>query len=121
MAPRVLSLQCATSAATTRAEASLGGWPDASSTGPTARARRNLLEALYFGCTGRSFRTRNERELVRFGADATRVIDPALDEDEPHELAVGFGAPRRGPAGKRMTRRRRAASSACSTSRTGRW
>ena len=37
-------------------------------TGPNGAGKTNLLEALYFGCTGRSCRTNNEREVVRFGA-----------------------------------------------------
>ncbi len=42
--------------------------------GPNGAGKSNLLEAIYFGCTARSLRTRNERELVRFGAQATRVV-----------------------------------------------
>jgi DNA replication and repair protein RecF len=66
-------------------------------TGPNGAGKTNLLEALYFGCTGRSCRTTNEREVVRFGAGATRVVVRALGEDGPHELAVGFepGQPKR--------------------------
>ena len=45
--------------------------------GPNGAGKSNLLEALYFGCTGRSPRTRNERELVRFGAQAARVVGAA--------------------------------------------
>jgi len=65
--------------------------------GPNGAGKTNLLEALYFGCTGRSCRTTNEREVVRFGAGATRVVVRALGEDGPHELAVGFepGQPKR--------------------------
>ena len=37
-------------------------------TGPNGAGKTNLLEALYFACTGRSCRTANEREVVRFGA-----------------------------------------------------
>ena len=37
--------------------------------GPNGAGKTNLLEALYFGCTARSCRTANEREIVRFGAD----------------------------------------------------
>ncbi len=37
--------------------------------GPNGAGKTNLLEALYVGCSGRSVRTRNERELVRFGAE----------------------------------------------------
>jgi DNA replication and repair protein RecF len=66
-------------------------------TGPNGAGKTNLLEALYFGCTGRSCRTTNERELVRFGAQATRVVVDAEGEDGRHELTVGFapGEPKR--------------------------
>src|SRR3954464_3984020 len=66
--------------------------------GRNGAGKTNLLEALYFGCTGRSCRTSNEREVVRFGAEATRVEVTAADEDGgEHELAVGFqpGEPKR--------------------------
>ena len=58
--------------------------------GPNGAGKTNLLEGLYFGCTGRSCRTNNERELVRFGTAAARVVVSAGDADERHELAVGF-------------------------------
>jgi DNA replication and repair protein RecF len=66
-------------------------------TGPNGAGKTNLLEALYFGCTGRSCRTTNEREVVRFGQKATRVLVTAEAEDGRHELAVGFapGEPKR--------------------------
>ena len=38
--------------------------------GRNGAGKTNLLEALYFGCTGRSCRTTNEREVVRFDAPA---------------------------------------------------
>jgi DNA replication and repair protein RecF len=65
--------------------------------GANGAGKTNLLEALYFGCTARSFRTANERELVRFGAAATRVVVDASGADGRHELAVGFspGEPKR--------------------------
>jgi DNA replication and repair protein RecF len=65
--------------------------------GPNGAGKTNLLEALYFGCTGRSCRTTNEREIVRFGAGAARVVIDAEGEDGAHELAVGFapGEPKR--------------------------
>ena len=40
--------------------------------GPNGAGKTNLLEALYFGCTGHSCRTANERELVRFGTGTAR-------------------------------------------------
>jgi DNA replication and repair protein RecF len=59
-------------------------------TGPNGAGKTNLLEAIYFGCTGRSCRTNNEREVVRFGAGAARVVVSAEGEDGAHELSVGF-------------------------------
>jgi DNA replication and repair protein RecF len=65
--------------------------------GPNGAGKTNLLEAVYFGCTGRSCRTANDRELVRFGARTTRVVIGVDGEDGAHELAVGFtpGEPKR--------------------------
>ena len=58
--------------------------------GPNGAGKTNLLEALYFGCTGRSCRTSNERELVRFGQKVTRVSVGVEAEDGGHSLDVGF-------------------------------
>jgi DNA replication and repair protein RecF len=41
--------------------------------GPVGAGKTNLMEAVHVGCTGRSFRTSNERELIRFGTRAARV------------------------------------------------
>ena len=41
--------------------------------GRNGAGKTNLLEGLYFACTGRSCRTANERECVRFGAQVTRL------------------------------------------------
>ena len=82
------------------------GYPEASAafgdgltviTGANGAGKTNLIEALYFGCTGRSCRTSNEREVVRFGERATRVVVSAVAEDGVHELSVGFspGEPKR--------------------------
>jgi DNA replication and repair protein RecF len=58
--------------------------------GPNGAGKTNLLEAIYFGCTGRSCRTANERELVRFGCTTTRVVLGTESADGHHELAVGL-------------------------------
>jgi DNA replication and repair protein RecF len=65
--------------------------------GPNGAGKTNLLEAIYFGCTGRSCRTSNERELLRFGAAAARVEVQVEAEDGAHEFTVGFapGQPKR--------------------------
>ncbi len=58
--------------------------------GDNGAGKTNLLEALYFGCTGRSCRTGNERELVAFGGGPARVEVETEDEAGAHVLAVGF-------------------------------
>jgi len=66
-------------------------------TGRNGAGKTNLLDALYFGCTGRSSRTTNERELVRFGEQVVRVEVTTEAPDGLHELSVGFtpGEPKR--------------------------
>ena len=65
--------------------------------GANGAGKTNLLDALYFGCTGRSSRASDERHLIRFGASATRVEVSTRDRDGAHELMVGFqpGEPKR--------------------------
>jgi DNA replication and repair protein RecF len=66
--------------------------------GPNGAGKTNLLEALYFGCTSRSCRTTNERDVVRFDAPAARVeVDTRDAEGDAHTLSVGFqpGEPKR--------------------------
>lgn len=58
--------------------------------GRNGAGKTNLLEGLYFGCTGRSCRTSNEREVVRFDAPTARVEVRGCDRDGEHELSVGF-------------------------------
>jgi DNA replication and repair protein RecF len=41
--------------------------------GPNGAGKTNLLEAVYFGLTGRSFRAGNDRDLIRFDEDGARV------------------------------------------------
>jgi len=62
--------------------------------GPNGAGKTNLLEGLYFACTGRSCRTTNEREVIRHGARVARVEVSGVSEDGPHELAVGIEAGR---------------------------
>ncbi len=59
--------------------------------GPTAPASPTCSRRIYFGCTGHALRTRNERELVRFGQQAARVSVTVHDGSEHHELTVGYG------------------------------
>ncbi|HTU79460.1 MAG TPA: DNA replication and repair protein RecF [Solirubrobacteraceae bacterium] len=87
---RVLGVQLRDFRTYARAEAAIGESLTVVH-GPNGAGKSNLLEGLYFGCTGRSSRTRNERELVRFGARAARVTVGLLVDGRAHELGVGFG------------------------------
>jgi DNA replication and repair protein RecF len=58
--------------------------------GPNGAGKTNLLEGLYFGCTARSPRTSNERELVRRGAAVARAVVDTADEEGEHRIEVGF-------------------------------
>ena len=42
--------------------------------GPNGAGKTNLLESLHVGTQGFSPRTRADAQLVRFGADAARVV-----------------------------------------------
>jgi DNA replication and repair protein RecF len=59
-------------------------------TGPNGAGKTNLLEAICFGCTARSPRTANERELVRHGAGPARVTLDTVADDGEHLLEVGI-------------------------------
>ena len=65
--------------------------------GRNGAGKTNLLEGLCFACTGRSCRTANEREVVRFGATLTRLELETEDEQGRHQVSVGFqpGEPKR--------------------------
>ena len=58
--------------------------------GRNGAGKTNLLEALYVGCTGASWRTASDRELVRFGADVARIELDAEAEDGAHAFSVGL-------------------------------
>lgn len=49
--------------------------------GPNGAGKTNLLEALYFALTGRSFRTADRRELIPFGGQFARAEACVRDED----------------------------------------
>ncbi|HEX2161093.1 MAG TPA: DNA replication/repair protein RecF [Thermoleophilaceae bacterium] len=59
--------------------------------GPNGAGKTNLLEAVYFGCTGRSPRTSNDRDLLRRGAPAARVTVTTADaHGGEHQLEAAF-------------------------------
>lgn len=48
--------------------------------GPNGIGKTNLVEAIYFGLTGRSFRTGDKRDLIPFGSDYARSR-VSIDDD----------------------------------------
>jgi DNA replication and repair protein RecF len=50
--------------------------------GPNGAGKTNLLEALYFALTGRSFRTSDRRELIPFGGRLARATATVRDDDD---------------------------------------
>jgi DNA replication and repair protein RecF len=54
--------------------------------GDNGTGKTNLLEAVYFGLSGRSFRTRDRRELIRFGAQVARSEVGVTAEGGAHAL-----------------------------------
>lgn len=60
--------------------------------GANGAGKTNLLEAIYFGCTGGSPRTSSEGELIRHGASTTRVTVATEVDGEAHLLEAAFQA-----------------------------
>lgn len=56
--------------------------------GDNGQGKTNLLEALFLCCTGRSHRTRQDRELIGWGADLASVGVCAERSDGSHEVEV---------------------------------
>lgn len=56
--------------------------------GDNAQGKTNALEAVYLTCTGRSHRTRQDRELVRWGAPFASVRVDARRRDGGHDVEI---------------------------------
>ena len=60
--------------------------------GRNGAGKTNLVEALYLACTGRSCRTSNEREAIRFGAKVARVEVEVEGAEGARKLSVALEA-----------------------------
>ena len=56
--------------------------------GDNGQGKTNLLEAVYLTCTGRSHRTRQDRDLVRWGAEMADVQIRTQRRDGSHEVEL---------------------------------
>jgi recF protein len=65
--------------------------------GRNAQGKTNLLEAVYMLSTGRSFRTRFDRELVSFGADGADILAEVFshEREQSINLRLSTGRPKR--------------------------
>jgi DNA replication and repair protein RecF len=63
--------------------------------GPNAHGKTNLLEALYFLVIGRSFRTKNISDLIRYGADCFHIEALFVKNGIEQKIAVTADASRR--------------------------
>jgi DNA replication and repair protein RecF len=59
-------------------------------TGDNGAGKTNLLEALFFGCVGRSCRTRIDAQAVRFDQPVARVEVEGYEPEDDHMLAVAL-------------------------------
>jgi DNA replication and repair protein RecF len=57
--------------------------------GPNGVGKTNLVEALYFALTGRSFRTSDRRDLIPFGGRLARAEATVRDEDGLERRLLG--------------------------------
>ena len=67
--------------------------------GDNGQGKTNVLEAIYLTCTGRSHRTRQDRELVRWGSDFATVEVQTERRDGSHEVRIELS-----PSGRRRTK-----------------
>ena len=56
--------------------------------GNNGQGKTNVLEAVYLTCTGRSHRTRQDRELIRWGADFADVKIATERRDGSHDVEI---------------------------------
>ena len=61
-------------------------------TGKNAQGKTNLIEAVNLLALGKSFRTRREQELVKFGAEEACVKGVFKKKDRPHTTEIRIGA-----------------------------
>ncbi len=79
--------------------------------GDNAQGKTNALEAAYLTCAGRSHRTRQDKELIRWGAEFASVRVEAERRDGSHEVEVILPA-----GGRRIIKTSRAVTSTSSVS-----
>jgi DNA replication and repair protein RecF len=60
--------------------------------GRNAQGKTNIVESVYFCCTGRSHRTAHDRELIRWDEPNAYIRADAAHRDGPHSVEIGLNA-----------------------------
>jgi DNA replication and repair protein RecF len=63
--------------------------------GRNAQGKTNLIEAIFFISSGHSFRTRSDRDLIRFGEDRAYIRADVMAAGRPHRLEASLERGRR--------------------------
>jgi len=58
--------------------------------GQNAQGKTNLLEAIYMMATGKSFRTRFDKELVGFSFDSAEILSHVVREDRSFDIDINI-------------------------------
>lgn len=58
--------------------------------GDNAQGKTNLLESIYFSCIGKSFKTKNEKELVKSGSKNAKIIVDFEKNNGKNTISIEF-------------------------------
>lgn len=64
-------------------------------TGRNAQGKTNILESIYLGCTGKSFRTSREREMIKWERDFSLVSCLLETDSRQLEIKISLGSGRK--------------------------
>jgi DNA replication and repair protein RecF len=60
--------------------------------GRNAQGKTNVVESIYFCCTGRSHRTSHDREMIRWNEETAYIQAEAVHRDGTHTVEIGLRA-----------------------------
>jgi DNA replication and repair protein RecF len=60
--------------------------------GRNAQGKTNVVESVYFCCTGRSHRTSRDREMIRWNEETAYIRAETTHRDGPHSVEIGLNA-----------------------------
>ena len=60
--------------------------------GENAQGKTNIIEAVYLGSIGKSFRTNKEKEMIKFGEENSNVEIDFEKSDREGNVSINIGA-----------------------------